>query len=137
MMPRSSIIHCFEILYMHSETSKRWPRWSYIYQNFFGEQIQIMTQQDMFTNKLVALLHRSHITNRDIYDKTPCKQGCNTMLIYSQIWPVCQQKSIYSKYATLLLVMIFVRSYMAYESYWRVSKKTLRKLRWRMRYLAI
>lgn len=50
------------------EISKRWARWMYVSRNFMGEQIRIMTKQDMFTHKLIALLHRSSITNRDIFD---------------------------------------------------------------------
>lgn len=63
-----------QLRYLHEATrikieiSKRWVSWNYVTHNFLGEQIQIMTQEDLFTNKLIALLHRPAITNRDIFD---------------------------------------------------------------------
>jgi len=53
---------------MKIEISKRWASGSIVQHSFLGETILIMNQSDLFTNKLIALLHRSAITNRDIFD---------------------------------------------------------------------
>jgi predicted nucleotidyltransferase component of viral defense system len=50
------------------EISKRGQSGKGIIQNFLGEQILIMDEPSLFTNKLIALLHRKAITNRDIFD---------------------------------------------------------------------
>lgn len=36
--------------------------------NFFGIAVQVMTREDMFANKLVALCNRNKIASRDIFD---------------------------------------------------------------------
>lgn len=53
---------------MKIEISKRGQSGEAIQSNFLGENILIMTQEDLFTNKIFALLNRSSITNRDIFD---------------------------------------------------------------------
>lgn len=50
------------------EISKRGASGKFILQNFMWESILIMDQEDLFTNKLIALLGRNKITNRDIFD---------------------------------------------------------------------
>ncbi len=50
------------------EISKRWASGDFVTQNFMWENILIMSQSDLFTNKMIALLNRKNITNRDIFD---------------------------------------------------------------------
>lgn len=79
---------------MKIEISKRWVSGAMIQQNFLGENILIMTQSDLFTNKLVALLHRSAITNRDIFDIRYFLQNgtnINHPLLESKIQVTAQQ----------------------------------------------
>lgn len=50
------------------EISKRWKSWNFIQKNFLWENIWIMQDRDLFSNKLIALLNRKWVTNRDIFD---------------------------------------------------------------------
>lgn len=50
------------------EISKRTSKNRYEVKNFFGIPAQIMKREDMFANKLTALLGRKSLANRDIYD---------------------------------------------------------------------
>jgi hypothetical protein len=50
------------------EISTRWESWSFLKKNFLWENIYIMSEEDLFSNKLLALLNRKAITNRDIFD---------------------------------------------------------------------
>lgn len=50
------------------EISKRKNISNYKNKNFLWENIIIMTKEDIFTNKLFALLNRKKIANRDIFD---------------------------------------------------------------------
>jgi len=50
------------------EISKRWSSGAFVTQNFMWESILIMSKEDLFTNKMIALLNRKNITNRDIFD---------------------------------------------------------------------
>lgn len=53
---------------MKIEISKRGVSGWASLRNFFGQSLWIMNEGDLFANKLIALLHRSAITNRDIFD---------------------------------------------------------------------
>jgi predicted nucleotidyltransferase component of viral defense system len=53
---------------MKIEISKRGVSGAILHQTFLGESVLIMKEEDLFANKLIALLHRSAITNRDIFD---------------------------------------------------------------------
>lgn len=53
---------------MKIEITKRAPSGEFVLRNFLGENILVMKEEDLFTNKLVALLHRKAVTNRDIFD---------------------------------------------------------------------
>lgn len=53
---------------MKIEVSKRSYGSSYEVKNLLGINVQVMQVQDMFANKLCALLDRQTITNRDIFD---------------------------------------------------------------------
>lgn len=50
------------------EVSKRTTENKYEVKNFFGIPVLIMKKEDMFANKLTALLDRKNLANRDIYD---------------------------------------------------------------------
>lgn len=50
------------------EISKRTSKNRYEIKHFFGISAQIMKKEDMFANKLTALLDRKSLANRDIYD---------------------------------------------------------------------
>jgi predicted nucleotidyltransferase component of viral defense system len=50
------------------EISNRQYEDHYELKNFLGTNIRVMTQPDMFSHKLCALLDRSSITSRDIFD---------------------------------------------------------------------
>lgn len=50
------------------EISKRTSKNKYEIKNFFGIPAQIMKKEDMFANKLTALMDRKSLANRDIYD---------------------------------------------------------------------
>ncbi len=50
------------------EISTRWKSWEFEVKNFLWENIYIMSETDLFSNKLIALLNRKWITNRDIFD---------------------------------------------------------------------
>lgn len=50
------------------EISKRWKSWDFKQKNFLGENIWVMLDSDLFSNKMIALLNRKWITNRDIFD---------------------------------------------------------------------
>lgn len=50
------------------EISKRNLGSSYEVKNYLGTPILIMKKEDMFANKLAALLGRKELANRDIYD---------------------------------------------------------------------
>ena len=64
----------FEIKYqdyarrLKVEISKRKLPASYQIKNFLGENIPIMKEEDLFAHKLLALLNRKWVANRDIYD---------------------------------------------------------------------
>jgi hypothetical protein len=64
----------FEIRYQNDERrlkveiSTRWKSWSFYVKNFLWENIYIMNETDLFSNKLITLLNRKAITNRDIFD---------------------------------------------------------------------
>jgi predicted nucleotidyltransferase component of viral defense system len=47
--------------------------------NYFGISMKVMTQEDMFANKLAALYERAERTNRDIYD---------TWFFLQNSWPI-------------------------------------------------
>ncbi len=53
---------------MKIEVSKRSFGSSYEVKNLLGINVRVMQVQDMFANKLCALLDRQAITNRDIFD---------------------------------------------------------------------
>ena len=53
---------------MKIEIRKKWLFWEFTTRNFMWENILIMKESDLFTNKLIALLHRKTVTNRDIFD---------------------------------------------------------------------
>jgi len=50
------------------EISKRMFDNAYEMKNLFGFNVKVMRESDMFSHKLCALLDRSSITNRDIFD---------------------------------------------------------------------
>lgn len=50
------------------EISKRWISWKYEKITWLSVPILAMTKESIFTNKLFALLNRTAIANRDIYD---------------------------------------------------------------------
>jgi len=50
------------------EISKRWISWKYEKITWLSVPILVMTKESIFTNKLFALLNRTSIANRDIYD---------------------------------------------------------------------
>jgi hypothetical protein len=50
------------------EISIRWKSWEFVRKSFLWESIYIMWEVDLFSNKLIALLNRKWITNRDIFD---------------------------------------------------------------------
>jgi len=50
------------------EISNRFFDNSYEIKNFLGISVKVMVQEDMFAHKLCALLDRSTIANRDIFD---------------------------------------------------------------------
>lgn len=50
------------------EISKRSFGSSYEVKNYFGLPVLIMKKEDMFANKLAALLNRKSLANRDIFD---------------------------------------------------------------------
>lgn len=50
------------------EISRRGWNAKYELKNYLGVSMLVMTKKDMFANKLVALLDRSNIASRDIYD---------------------------------------------------------------------
>ncbi len=50
------------------EISKRQWNDSYVIRNLLGIHMKVMVTSDMFAHKLCALLDRSSITNRDIFD---------------------------------------------------------------------
>ena len=50
------------------EVSLRWVSWEYSYKNFLWIKLNTMNIEDIFSNKLVALINRSQLANRDIYD---------------------------------------------------------------------
>lgn len=50
------------------EISKRWISWNYEKITWLSVPILAMTKESIFTNKLFALLNRTAIANRDIYD---------------------------------------------------------------------
>jgi len=64
----------FEIRYKNDERrlkieiSKREINYNFITKNFLWENILITKESDLFANKLIALLNRKWITNRDIFD---------------------------------------------------------------------
>jgi len=64
----------FEIRYKNNEKrlkveiSKRWKSGEFQIKNFLWENIFVITEQDLFTNKMIALLNRKWIANRDIFD---------------------------------------------------------------------
>jgi predicted nucleotidyltransferase component of viral defense system len=64
----------FEIRYKNDERrlkieiSTRWESGRFLTKNFLWENIYIMNEEDLFSNKLIALLNRKWITNRDIFD---------------------------------------------------------------------
>lgn len=53
---------------MKVEITKRWASGEFVLKNFLWENILVMKEEDLFTNKLIALLHRKAVTNRDIFD---------------------------------------------------------------------
>jgi len=50
------------------EISKRWISWKYEKINWFSIPLLLMKKESIFTNKLIALLNRTNLANRDIYD---------------------------------------------------------------------
>lgn len=71
------------------EISKRKTISNYISTNFLWENIFIINKKDLFTNKLVALLHRNWIANRDIFDIwyfLSLWTNINDDLIYNLTW---------------------------------------------------
>jgi predicted nucleotidyltransferase component of viral defense system len=50
------------------EISNRYYNDRYEIKNYLGISIKVMVEQDMFAHKLCALLDRSSLTNRDIFD---------------------------------------------------------------------
>lgn len=64
----------FELRYKNDERrlkieiSNRWKSGEFIQKNFLWENIWVMKEKDLFSNKLIALLNRKWITNRDIFD---------------------------------------------------------------------
>jgi len=50
------------------EISKRWISWKYEKINWFSSSLLVMKKESIFTNKLIALLSRTNLANRDIYD---------------------------------------------------------------------
>jgi hypothetical protein len=50
------------------EISTRGESGKFETKNFLWENVYIMTEEDLFSNKLIALLNRKWITNRDIFD---------------------------------------------------------------------
>ena len=50
------------------EISKRWVSWDYEKVSWLSVAILAMRKESIFSNKLVALLNRTSLANRDIYD---------------------------------------------------------------------
>lgn len=50
------------------EISRRGPQGKYIIQDYLGISLLVMRKEDMFANKLIALMDRKHTVSRDIYD---------------------------------------------------------------------
>lgn len=50
------------------EINRRGKQGNYDIQEYLGISLLVMTKEDMFANKLIALIDRSHTVSRDIYD---------------------------------------------------------------------
>lgn len=91
------------------EISKRGASGWFLVNNFMWENILIMNQEDLFTNKIFALLNRKNITNRDIFDVRYFLQAwvnLNKQLLESKLeqdnttyqWYIDQVKEFISSY---------------------------------------